>query len=298
MAVVAVTPKWSDRGSTRNADGSRTAYRSYQVLTDSADTDEVTVRQADGIPRAGSVHPKDALMFAGAAEARPAGPLLWDVTITYQSPPATDPEHENPLDQPPEVWTTSESYSETIDTDAQGKPIANSAGEPFDPPLTETVEIEILHVRKNLPSFDLGKAIRYRGGVNTDTFMGFEPGTCVLRTIDSRRIYSGGWTYESVYAEVAINTRLDPQGNLLGWKRRILDRGMRQRKLDANGDPAVDVNGCPAYEEAQSATSGRALSLPRNLDGNGRFLAEGADPVWIVVDTKTKKITLNDLNLT
>lgn len=222
-----------------------------------------TTASASGVsvPAMFSTHPLDNWMYVYEITPTPVSTFLYEVSVQYKS-------IDDPLAISPVIKWDSESSQEPIDEDANGKSIANSAGQAFDPPIQETFHDKILKIERNEGTFDYERASAYEGSINSDTFWGFAAGKVLCRAMkaDPRRV--AALAYYTVNYEFVI--RED------GWKRRIKDQGLATKNDDGELVIAKDVDD-------------NTMTEPILLDGSGKALAAGADAKWIEFETKTKK---------
>jgi len=217
------------------------------------------------VPMLGEAHPTEPWLFVSKLNPVRVQPQMVKVTVQYTS-------IEDPLNQSPVwEWGILESQ-EPIDRDKSDNPIDNSAGEPFDPPITTDVVDLVLRYSRNEATFDPVIAQSYINAVNTTTFLGFAPGKakCKKRVGRPARYASG--FYYPVEMEFHFRTKDT-------FARKFLDAGFR----DSDGKLFVDTNGKP-------------LNQPIKLNGSGEKLRDGADPVFLTFDIK-KEANLNDLNI-
>jgi hypothetical protein len=215
-------------------------------------------------------------------------PRWWEVTCTYSNDGAkfgdaakeqsdkgnkdSDKEN-NPTSRPPRVTTTWERYVFPAVVDVNGKPIVNSAGEPFDPP-NEVEDLRpVISVTVVKEKFNPADALPFAGAVNDDNFLGIPPGLARLAGLSATTIQEGGRTLQEVTYEFHVN--------FLGWELKVLDVGFRQKKDDGT---LVEI-------EVKGDTTGRVrkLSSPWPLDGKGKAQAAGNAPVVLSFQVYPKK---------
>lgn len=257
-----------------NAQRQRSYARTWRVIVDSAAVGPGAAR--DAVPVAvGNTYSTgsetDAGAFCLAINAVDEGASdgkSYLVTATY-GPPELAPsrtEADNPLDEPFELSWGGLSLEKVLDIDEDGYAIVNSAGEPFDPPVTVEDNLPILNIVRNesRASFDPTLIYRYRRARNSDAFWGADPGQVRIMPITAEYPWHPAcgryWrvTYQFVF-------------NDEGWTRKLLDLGFRT--LSGSGSSTVlkqvvDAKGVP-------------VSTPVLLDGLGHKLAPGATPVAV-----------------
>lgn len=175
----------------------------------------------------------------------------WLITIQYAS---LDINHEmgnsqtqngtvNPLEAAPKVHWSSAKYLVNYPLDVNGLPFINTVGDPLeDPPQTEETR-QVLHFARNEEDYNDSWAQQFRDTVNSDTFLGWNPGQAKCRDIQGERQYSTdfGYYWEVSYEfEFRIGSTIvvdqtdnfgAPIGtasNTTGWTERVLNSGLRQ----------------------------------------------------------------------
>lgn len=311
MPVVNVHRAWSKDAGSRSTDGTR-VVDSYTVLVDDPTDTQFSVMGAAGLPQYGQAHPDDPYMRVASLNPRRVGPHLWEVLVNYLSL-SIDPDDANPLlEVATREWRGAGSV-EPVERDADANEVTNSSQEPFDPALTKEVDDLVLIIERNQAVFDPRLVINYYNVVNSDYF--FVPaGQALIKPITARQVgdpsVENGFLYWRVRFE--IHFRRDPDLLLAGgstpdqigpgggssrggaskaWWRRVLDAGTRERvgtrdQLDADGQPVLDPDTnqpvqVPDYRPITGG-NGEQITTPVLLDGAGRMLADGADPVYLL----------------
>ncbi len=273
MAVIKVTEDFKGWGATDEIEANGTltgaAPRVFDVDFDTGDVgaNRVFLAKADSrIPQIGEAHPFSPWIFVTnrTVAVNALSPLAFKVTVNYT-------EIENPLEQPTIIEWLSASVTEPIDTDIDDNPIVNSSDEPFDPPPTEEFDDLLLRGVYNVAVFNPVDASIYKGAINTDFFLGFDPGQAKVVTYISREIKAITGNF---YVEVTVEIQFRSDG----WKRKFVDQGYRVKT-------GVDIDGKPTYEEIKD-DEGDPITEPVFLDGNGEKLDDGDPVVRLEFDTK------------
>ena len=278
MAVESVIESFEQTEGELNTQEAR-ASRFYDVVFDGSEEPShrefLACLANDGskaVPRVGSRHPYSPWVYVTGVRARQkTGPMNWMVEVIYSTRPVQSGEEiinpfVNPLDQPWEVEWTFVTSNEAIDRDVNGKPIMNSAGESFDPPITKDIQDLVLRVVRNEAYYNAAVAADYIGSINRDWFKGFAPGMVRCTDCSGRLMRSANMVYWQVSYEFQMRTEKDSETNeVIGWRRRILDQGFRELvKQDDEtykAERITDVNGNP-------------ISEPWPLDGKGAAIGE------------------------
>lgn len=281
MSVVYVEETFDREGSHDSA-WKRTYRRSFVVVTDDEDDGAKTVRE--GLPvaignsfAAGNDVDEGSFCVLIRTQCVSADGLQWVATCEY-GPYDANEKPANPLERPIELSWDGAQFERIADIDADGKPIVNSAGDLFDPPVTIDDSRPILSITRNERYFDPDLADMFRDAVNLDEWFGFPPETVKVAKLVARltKDQDIGYFYVVSY-EFAINRD--------GWVRKILDQGFRELNGDGTATKAiVDKKGQP-------------LSAASLLNGEGKKLAVGSEPVSLEFKTY-KRVSFALLNLT
>jgi hypothetical protein len=215
--------------------------------------------------------------------------LWWDVEVTYGPwDPLQHTATGNPVDQPVDVsfnWQVFEQVVDVARDPSSGNfvPVVNSAGDPFDPPVTRDNLRGILRVAWNSLSFNPASFFANGNKVNSDVWNGFPAFSIKFSPPNMpQRLYSQflGQNYYRLEAEFAFNP------NDKGWNAFPIDRGYRALNGSGNLFKIFDINGQP-------------LSQPALLNGSGIVLTSLASFVQLefqVYDSITFAAAFPNLN--
>lgn len=246
----------------------------YDVVASEEGADPRDIAEARDVPQRWDAHPdeRDLLAQDPVVMADPADPKRWVVTVTYRTVRTGRPETQNPdpLSRPTDYeWddATEIMYPQVDLTPSEAKPILNSAGDPFDPPLGMPVSLPVLRVTRNERRYSPGKAYSYAWAYNLDPFMGVAPGYALMLPWRAQRITENNFTYWRVMREVKF--RFEPWGS---WKETyVLDAGLRELVYEDEEwkrRNITDSDGMPA-------------TTPMLLDGAGRRLKADKPAVYL-----------------
>lgn len=255
MSVISVNriDEGDQSGLTRDG---RTAQLMWAVVVSSTDT-AVVAEQASGIPSIGQSHPDDIYRYctniSSARVSYGAVESIFHVTATYSTVPY-EAQPDNPLAARPQYSWSHIRVEGIIDVDVDGNAIVNSAGMPYDPPVTALRDIHaVMRVTRNEAVYNEALALSFVGKVNSATYRGYAPGYVMVNDINasSAEANVGGQTIQ--YAVVNYELEFSPTPFQIS----VLDAGFYE--WDNTTDrpkPITDEYGNP-------------ISSPALLDGNG-----------------------------
>ncbi len=197
-------------------------------------------------------------------------PLEWIVTVNYGwydvNQVGGGPEA-NPLLMPIDVSWGFKDYEHVVEQDIEGKPVRNSAKDPYDPPLIINVPNQMMTVVRNEAFYNVPLAYLYRNSINEDSFAGQSPLFAKCFGITPKNLFhpTVGWYYQVTYEFEFMNPRNSADAK--GFRKTILDRGLR--KLDFNTGKQIHI-----YLNSQPITQ------PMLLDGSGGILPLNGVPVY------------------
>jgi len=242
---------------------------------------------APGIPRMYQSNPFYRWLYVQGVDPQAIGPFFYRVNISWGGLVAESGAHTGePVDPVfiPELWSWPQAVTtEQITVDIDGKPLMNSAGVTFDPPMTEERHDFVARVVFYRREFDAVQAWRYRGAINEDVFHGFPIGTvlCTLNSGDEMQTPFGPRYRRTVEFRVAAGE--DEDGDPIGWRRRVLDEGLGEY-YGTKDDGTPDYRPIVITDPETGFTT--PISEPQELNGSGRKLADGAEPYWHYFVTK------------
>lgn len=257
MPVLSVAEISEARQGQWTADGGRSYTRGFRVLTNSPYDGPNTAIQATGI-NIGDEYITittgfEADMHAYVNEIR-ASPeegdaLGWIVTVQYGPYSALwcgGGPKQNPLLQPIDVTWGMSKNEIVADMDLNGKPILNTAGDPWDPPIMEDDPRPIMTVVRNEATWNLPLLVQYRNAINSDPFAGFDPLFVRVLAMSSKSVchQDVGWYYQSTY-EFEFKS---PQGQFVGkngYRRTVYNQGMRAISQTSGQLITPSINGIP-----------------------------------------------------
>lgn len=169
------------------------------------------------------------------------GPRYAVVTGTYKTGPFGGSETEdNPFAVPTRYRWRPVTQSEQRDTDIEGRPLLNSAGDPFSTPVQGYINTYIVEAVRNEAAFNAPLAVQYQNTVNNDSFQlagsTIQAGEALCTGIFPASAYTLGQEYVEVTYQFEIKERLTlfGGGRVTAHVYRIMDQG-RQGFVDAGG---------------------------------------------------------------
>lgn len=203
----------------------------------------------------------------------------WACTINYGPwDPLTHTATGNPIDQPVDVsfqWQVFEQAADIAMVPNSDPPtyvpVVNSAGDPFDPPVTREQLKGVMRVAWNSLTFDPATFFAFGNMINADVWNGFPKYSIKFSPPNMpQRLYSQflGQNYYRLEGEFCFNP------NDGGWNAMPIDRGYRA--LNGSGVPYKIVD---AY--------GQPISQPALLNGSGAVLTTLSSYVQIPLQVYT-----------
>lgn len=238
---IEVTRKWSGRGYRQNESGWEAEI--YYEVTGSNDETAVlaAVAAADGGAYYNSLHPANTNLKCndvGISEWK--SPFFATVRAGFKIPPFGQfpggDNSDDPLLQPPRIsWRknsktmiSERQVSENTDptTGLHGKPIVNTAGDPFDPKPTRTSRTRTLCIRRYEPLYDLALAEQLEDCINSNAgYVGplhVGVGQCLCQSIEP----VGEYESDATAVEIEYLFEID-LSETYPFEIRILDQGLK-----------------------------------------------------------------------
>lgn len=224
MSVIDVTQMWSKNGgsfTSEKYDSFASKYaitEGYQVLTD-PDTNIVDVEQAVGIPQYGTRHSSGIDAFVNSIQPQQISPIFYVVTVGYEG--------DNPFTGEVDVEWTDTTTTEPIDRDINGDAILTANNEQIEG-LTVDVPDTVCIIQRKFLTVNVESIALYRFATNSDTFLGWAPGTARLVGYSARNKFKFGVGQElwTVSARVQFRKGLMGATDAQAWYKRWRHEGM------------------------------------------------------------------------
>lgn len=275
--ILSVKEIFGGRGSEQAQTGARSYRRQWRVITTGMKCGPKQVREAVPVSLGdpyeyGEVgdpwYEKDdnSLAIKIAADERDPDGKGWIVSVDYGlADPADFGGIDDPtLAAPKKTWRGNRT-EEIVDIDVEGRPIVNSAGDPFDPPITRPRSKGSLVVVRNERTYDDLLASAFRDRVNEFEFFGLEPGTVLCVDISAESAFA-----QSIgeYYVVTYEFEHEPKG----WNPQVLDRGLRKLNATTGDREQIQIQGSLATSPVLLDGLGAPLAEERVADGEAIYL--------------------------
>jgi hypothetical protein len=293
MAILWVREHWEGRKAGETEEN-RVYSRVFKVVTSSVEDgpkavkDAVGVRIGDVYRTATEIDPRAFCVDVNAQHDQ-SDPNHWEVSCDYDTSAETndaqkdqqkeEQQSDDPEDEPPQIGFQFRHITRPVERDKDGKPIANSAGEKFDPPLEVDESIPVITITRNEKAFNASLAIDYEDAVNADVWSYTLPGGSTLiarkgqakiENIGAQTQSKKGQLYYSVTYEIGFRRE--------GWQVEKLDQGFFEK--DANNLGMLQHIKVQVRDENNKVRE-EFCSAPHPLDGAGHKLQKGRDLVFL-----------------
>lgn len=202
-------------------------------------------------------------------------PYRWRVVARYDTDylDAISDFDRLPWERLPTVSWATRFVDEYLEEDLDGNAIVNSAGVPFDPPVTKKRKRIVMSVERNELYF-YHEAIRdFVETLNEAAFYGFEAEQCYMEDIRAVEANEQGSDYYRVSYTIIIDQKQivtnegqpDEERRNIGWKTRLLNIGLMELSGGALR-PILD-------------NAGRPSASPRLLDADGLAYLPSETPI-------------------
>lgn len=232
MAVIDVTKMWSKSGGSFTSemydpfDQKWSMTDGYQVLTD-PDTDVVLVSVAVGIPQFGDQHPSGLDAYVHSINTTCVSPIFWLVVVNYTG---------ETIEASVEVEWTDVTTTEPIDRDITGRAIVTANNEQVEG-LSMDVADQVVVITRKFATINTVAFAAYRRATNSDTYLGWPPGTARLVAFSAKNRFKFGGPREAWTVTARIQFR-EPFANTTpaqAWYKRWRHEGLLELKYGIIG---------------------------------------------------------------
>jgi len=267
MAAGPALEMWSNQsGTAESSDGrtrSVTMQRGFTVTLAASDPLEV-VYTAAGLPLVGDLYPGAAFVFCDTLQPQRVSPVMAMVVVTYKGEVGPGGLGSSPLDIPYSIVWRGATTDEAIDEDWNGKPTVTANNEPIEG-LTERLTDDVVTIQKAYLTVNRYALSAYRRAVNSDTFLGWPPGTARIIDDQAEAQFTGGVITHWIVT-VSIQFRVPYRTTAArAWWKRVRHEGYLVR--DAAGDKphiAWDGNKTPVTRKVLLKQNGTEETDPDN----------------------------------
>lgn len=194
MAAGPAVEMWSRQaGELASPDGKRREARftrAFTVELSASDRIEEAFR-ASGLPRNNDRYPGTRFVICRSRKPQRLAPTLAMVTCEYSGEVGVDDIGGTPDGQEILINWRSVVTDELIDEDIDGKPIVTKNGEPIEG-ITERVPDQVCTIQRNFLAIDVFAISAYLRSRNSDSFLGWPPGTARLMDYSAENVISNG----------------------------------------------------------------------------------------------------------
>lgn len=268
MAIVSCTKARAGRNGESKSDRNRSYTVVWIVIVNSRNDGPKVVGNAPGV--AGLFDPyegyeaesdPDALCTSIKPDQDGDNWQKWKVTATFETKfsNSSNAPADNPAEDAVVRWVETEFVQEKVVKEYDGTPIKNSSGQLLSGIERDTAVYTLCFERNELA---ISSALfDYNNSVNSDPWKGLQPGQGLMRITVGKPEYRNGIQYHKHGYRVRVKRE--------GWNVEPADRGTLV--LDAAGNALVR----PVDQFNQS------MDGEVNLDGSGRQLAFGTEPIFL-----------------
>lgn len=242
--TITITQMWSKsggQGTSEKYDAFATTFShtsGYFAVCEVTDTEEDVLGHSD-LPLYGDRHPSGVDSFVRTKTATRISPIAFTVDIGYEG---------KRFDANVDLTWASTTSTEAIDRDYDGNAIVTVNGEPVEG-LTMDIAEPVAVIRRKFFFVDIFAIGPYLHATNSDTFLGWPPGTARLVSYDASNQFKFGAPLEQWDVTARIQFRYPLMGatNAQAWYKRwrseglYIDDGLGNivRALDYNSEPVV-----------------------------------------------------------
>lgn len=287
MPVQAAVKMWSRAGSSADATDNFRKLKAgfteaYQVVHDPWST-EFDIYTAPGLPYVGQPYPGTDFVLAKRGGITRVGPILSIVTINYEGEVAPLNSNGQPAGSPigntPLIDWSDVETEEEIDEDWDGNPIITACGEPIRGVKTRIVD-DVVTIQRNFLAVNLYARAAYRRATNSDTFLGWPPGTAKIMQLNLKNVIADpqtgrGYWQGTLKVQFRFPYRTTPER---AWWARVRHEGFYKR-VRVEGPP--DQNGNYPFEVVRAVDENKQpVSKPVLLAQTGQQVTDVNQTFW------------------
>jgi len=222
MAAGPALEMWSrQNGTAESPDGRQrilTMQRAFTVTLAASDPLEV-VYTSSGLPLVGDLYPGTFAIDCKTLTPERVSPIMAIVTVNYSGEAGPSELGSSPIDLPNSIEWGGTTTDEAIDEDWNGKPIVTVNGEPIEG-LTERITDDTVTIERAFLTVNRYALRAYRRATNSDTFLGWPPGTARIMDDNAKAVFVGGVIkYWNVRATIQFREPFRTTPDKAWWKR-------------------------------------------------------------------------------
>lgn len=231
------------RGGRYSSDGRDDAQRTFRAWSDSAADTHASIVEgalAFGLPKFFDQHPGDPTLLVRDIAPRQQDQTLkiWLINVGYASDTSSSSapgQEDNPELEPVKRNWSRERVMLPLIRDLDGKPVMNTVGETFDPPVEVRRSLPKLTFVRNEIGWTGSTSLAFLDHVNSISFAGGAPGTVYCDDITAEERFKRGASYWVVTYVFLFDPRgWQPRPINIGYYQYIA--GKRSRIKDKDGD--------------------------------------------------------------
>ena len=267
MSVIAITEMWSKKGGSVTSEQFSPQDLSYQftrgfqaVVT--VGTHETAVLGHVDMPYHGQQHPNGTPSYVTSISMELVSPIMYMGSVGY-----TGITNEFEVaDESVDVEWSDVSTTEPVDRDYSGAAIVNVNGEPVDG-LSVDVADQVVVITRRFATINTSAIAAYRRSTNSDTYLGWPPGTARLLSFSAKNQFKLGAAQERWTVTARIQFR-QPYANTTAaqaWYARWKQEGYKVRPTaGAEGSKPLDGNGSDSVKPVLLKADGTLETNPAN----------------------------------
>jgi len=276
---------WSRTGSSADATDNfrklKAAFTEAYQVVHSADASEFDIYSAQNLPYVGQPFPGTDFVLAKRGGIQKVGPILSVVIINYEGEVAplsgNGQPSSSPINTPPLIDWDDVETEEEIDEDFDGRPIITACGEPIRGVKTPVVD-DVVTIQRNFISINVYARGAYRRATNSDTFLGWPPGTAKIKKLQVKNVIGAngnGYWQGTLKVQFRYPYRTTAER---AWWARIRHEGFYKR-VRTDGPP--DANGNYPFEVVRAVDENKQpVTKPVLLDQTGQQVTDVNATFW------------------
>ena len=267
MSVIAITEMWSKKGGSVTSEQFSPQDLSYQftrgfqaVVT--VGTHETAVLGHVDMPYHGQQHPNGTPSYVTSISMELVSPIMYMGSVGY-----TGITNEFEVaDESVDVEWSDVSTTEPVDRDYSGAAIVNVNGEPVDG-LSVDVADQVVVITRRFATINTSAIAAYRRSTNSDTYLGWPPGTARLLSFSAKNQFKLGAAQERWTVTARIQFR-QPYANTTAaqaWYARWKQEGYLVRPTAGEeGSKPIDGKGSDSVKPVLLKADGTLETNPAN----------------------------------